>query len=111
MPDGALAPTAGLEFFLITFAFVGAVLGTAVGALSAWRRWHSVKALVAAIILAAAIALAPDLLNRSDFGSMVGALLLAPLVAVLATGSGFAVGRGFVLRLLGSRQRPGGEKT
>jgi hypothetical protein len=100
-----------LEFFLITLAFVGVVAGTAVGALSAWRRWHSAKALVAAIILSAAIALVPDLLSRSDFGSMVGALLLAPLVAVLATGSGFVVGRGAVLRLLGSRQRPDEEKT
>jgi hypothetical protein len=109
MPDGAGARE--LEFFLITLAFVGAVFGTAVGVLSAWRGWHSKKALVGAIILSAAIALVPDLLDGSGFGSMVGALLLAPLVAVVATGSGFAVGRGVALRLLGSRQPPDEERT
>lgn len=110
MPDG-VSGARGAEFFLIAFAFVAVVLGTAVGALSAWRQWRAGRAFVAAVALAAAVILAADLVKRSDFGSMVGALLLAPLVAVLATGSGFVVGRGVVLRLLGSRQRPDEEKT
>ena len=101
----------GAEFFLIAFAFVAVVLGTAVGALSAWRQWRAGRAFVAAVALAAAVILAADLVKRSDFGSMVGALLLAPLVAVLAAGSGFVVGRGVVLRFLGRRQRPDEEKT
>jgi hypothetical protein len=110
MPDGALG-VRGLEFFLITLAFAGAVVGSAVGALSAWRRWRAGRAFVAALALAAAAVLGAGLVKRSDFESMLGALLLAPLVAVLATGSGFAVGRGAVLRLLGSRQRPDEENT
>jgi hypothetical protein len=100
-----------LEFLLITLAFVGVLAGTALGALSAWRRWRAGRAYVVAVALAAAVVVAADLVKSSDFESMVGALLLAPLVAVFATGSGFVVGRGAVLRLVGSRQRPDEEKT
>lgn len=75
------------------------VIGTVAGAASAWRDWHPVKALVAALALFLVAALTQDLGIRFDFESVLGAVLVGPLVGFLPTAAGFVVGRQFVLRM------------
>ena len=90
----------GAEAFLVTFAFIGAVLGTAVGALSAWRDWPPVRAFGLVLALFLIAALVPDF-HQFDVHALVGTFLIAPLVSVLSTGAGFIVGRRFVARISG----------
>lgn len=85
-----------LESFLITFAFVGVVAGTVVGALAGWRQWQPVMAFAAALAIVVIAALVFDLANQLDFESLFGAILLAPLIGFLPTAAGFVVGRQFM---------------
>jgi hypothetical protein len=85
-----------LETFLITFAFVGVVTGTAVGALAGWRQWQPLKAFAVALAILVIAALVFDLANQLDFESLFGAILLGPLAAFLPTAAGFVVGRQFM---------------
>jgi hypothetical protein len=73
----------GLEAFLIAFAFVGVAIGTVVGAASAWRAWRPLPAFGVALLLSVAAAFVGDLAARFNFEAMLGAVLLAPLVAFL----------------------------
>lgn len=75
------------------------VVGTGAGALAAWRGWPPIIAFVAALAVFAAIALVLDLGAQLDFQSVVGVLLIAPLIGFLPTGAGFIVGHRFVHNL------------
>lgn len=96
----------GLEAFLIAFAFVGVAIGTVVGAASAWRTWRPLPSFAAALALSVAGTLVGDLASRFSFEAMVGALLLAPLVAFLSTAAGFVVGRRAILHLASRNETP-----
>ena len=96
----------GLEAFFIAFAFVGVAIGTVVGAASAWRAWRPLPAFFVALALSVAASLAGDLASRFNFEAMLGAVLLAPLVAFLPTAAGFVVGRRAILQLGSRKETP-----
>lgn len=78
---------------LVTFSLLGLLIGTIAGALAAWRHWPMLPAFVVALLVDLAALWAPEFGTMLDFGDLVSAVVIAPLLAVLPTAAGFVAGR------------------
>lgn len=88
-----------MEAFFSTLAFLGAVTGFAGGAASAWRKWRFWPAFAGTAAVYAGLVVLNGMPEGFDLGASVASIILAPLVATLPLGAGFAVGQ----RMLGER--------
>ena len=86
----------GLEAFLLTYAFLGVVIGTAAGAAAAWFSWPPLRCFAVSLVAAVTAGMVLDLAAALDVEGALAAILLAPLVAALPVGAGFVVGHRFV---------------
>lgn len=91
----------GLQGFLEAFAFAGVVIGTAAGALCGWRGLPPLRSFLAALALAIIAGSVLYKIADLDAGGVLVLVLGGPLIAVLPCAAGFAVGRGFALKLSG----------
>ncbi len=82
-----------MEAFFATRAFIGALCGFAGGALAAWRRWRFWPAFAGTAVAYPAIVAAHGQPQGLDRGASVASIILAPLVATLPLGAGFAIGQ------------------
>jgi hypothetical protein len=81
-----------MEAFFATLAFAGAVSGFAGGALAAWRGWRFAPAFGGTAAVYATFVVLHGLPHGLDLGASVASIILAPLVATLPLGAGFAIG-------------------
>lgn len=88
-----------MEEFFATLAFLGATTGFAGGALAAWRGWRFAPSFGGTAAAYAAMLAAHGLPQGFDLGASVASVILAPLVATLPLGAGYAIGR----QMLGRR--------
>jgi len=87
-----------VEAFFSTLAFLGAVTGFAGGALAAWRKWRFWPAFAGTAAVYAALVALHGMPQGLDLGASVASIILAPLVATLPLGAGFAIGLSLLAR-------------
>ena len=81
-----------MEAFFSTLAFIGALAGFAGGALAAWRRWRFWPSFGGTVAVYAMLIALHGLPHGLDLGASVASIILAPLVATIPLGAGFAIG-------------------
>jgi hypothetical protein len=91
-----------MEFFaefLISWQFVGFLIGLAAGGLAAWNKWDAVPSLVGGLAVFVAILLAVDALRGLTLEALLGAIMLGPVVGIVPIAAGYVIARWVARRL------------
>jgi len=96
-----------LASFLVTWQFVGFLIGLAAGALAAWKKWDAVPSLIGGLAAFVAVLLAVDAFRGLTFEALLGAIMLGPAVGIVPVAAGYVIARWAARRLIRSPGPPG----